>query len=168
MHVSELGISEIDETPPPLDLRPAESEALAETLLQDHAEFAPLYYRQEQAHWGDKYLQGLLLPRERTSMEPMALALEGGNVQAMQQFIGQGQWQDGALLQRPWHLVNETLGEHDGVGIVESAEFPKHGEPSVGVARQWCGRLGTVDPGKSGVFAAYASRNGYPLLDRRL
>ena len=41
MDVSELGISEIDE-PPPLDLTPGESEALAETLLQYHAECVPL------------------------------------------------------------------------------------------------------------------------------
>jgi hypothetical protein len=102
MDISEFGIIEIDETPPPLDLTPVEIEALAEALLQYHAEFAPLYYRQEQAHWGYKYLQGLMLPLERKSIEPMALALEGGNVQAMQQFIGQGQWQDEALLQRHW------------------------------------------------------------------
>ena len=52
MDVSELGIIEIDETPPPLDLTPAEIEGLAETLREYHAEFAPLYDRQEQAHWG--------------------------------------------------------------------------------------------------------------------
>lgn len=168
MDVSELGIIEIDETPPPLDLTPAEIEALAEELLQYHAEFAPLYYRQEQAHWGYKYLQGLMLPLQRKSIEPMALALAGGNVQAMQQFIGQGQWQDAALLQQHWRLVNETLGENDGVCIIDSSEFPKQGEHSVGVARQWCGRLGKVDNCQSGVFAAYASRKGYTLLDRRL
>jgi hypothetical protein len=68
MDISELGIIEIDETPPPLDLTPVDSEALAETLLQYHAEFAPLYYRQEQAHWGYKYLQGLMLPLERNPL----------------------------------------------------------------------------------------------------
>lgn len=52
MDVSELGIIEIDATPPPLDLTPAEIETLAEELLQDHAEFAPRSSRQEQAHWG--------------------------------------------------------------------------------------------------------------------
>ena len=109
-----------------------------------------------------------MLPLERKSIEPMALALEGGNVQAMQQFIGQGQWQDEALLQQHWRLVNETLGETDGVCIVDSSEFPKQGEHSVGVARQWCGRLGKVDNCQSGVFTAYASRKGYTLLDRRL
>ena len=109
-----------------------------------------------------------MLPIERKSIEPMALALEGGDVQAMQQFIGQGQWQDEALLQQHWRLVDETLGEADGVYIVDGSDFPKQGEHSVGVARQWCGRLGKVDNCQAGVFAAYASRKGYTLLDRRL
>jgi SRSO17 transposase len=109
-----------------------------------------------------------MLPRERKSIAPMALALEGGNVQAMQQFLGQGQWQDEALLQQHWRLGTETLGEHDGVCLVESSECPTQGEHVGGVARQWCGRLGQVDNCQSGGCAAYASRTGYTLLDRRL
>jgi SRSO17 transposase len=154
--------------PPPLDLTPQEIAALADELVHYHAAFAELYYRKEQAHWGYKYLQGLMLPIERKSIEPMALALDGGDVQAMQQFIGQGQWQDEVLLRQHWSLVDETLGEADGVCIVDGSEFPKQGEHSVGVARQWCGRLGKVENCQAGVFAAYASRKGYTLLDRRL
>ena len=105
-----LEIVEINEAPPLLDLSPEEIAGLADELVQYHAAFADLYYRKEQAHWGLKYLQGLMLPIERKSIEPMALALEGGDVQAMQQFIGQGQWQDEALLRQHWRLVEETLG----------------------------------------------------------
>jgi SRSO17 transposase len=168
MAVSDRGILAIDEVPPPLDLTPPEIEVLAEELVRYHAVFAGLYCRKEQAHWGYKYLQGLMLPIERKSIEPMALALDGGNVQAMQQFIGQGQWHDEALLAQHWRLVAETLGEADGVCIVDGSDFPKQGEHSVGVARQWCGRLGKVDNCQAGVFTAYASRKGYTLLDRRL
>jgi SRSO17 transposase len=107
-------------------------------------------------------------PLERKSIAPMALALDGGTVQAMPQCIGQGQWEDAALLQQPWRLGNETLGEGDGVCMVDSAEFPTQGEHSVGVARQWCGRLGKVEHCQSGVCVGYASRQGYTLLDRRL
>jgi SRSO17 transposase len=46
--------------------------------------------------------------------------------------------------------------------------MPKQGEHAVGVARQWCGHLGKVDNCQAGVCAAYASRKGYTLLDRRL
>jgi len=168
MNMNNLEIIEIDTTPPPLELTPEEIEALADELVAYHAEFADLYYRVEQAHWGYTYLQGLMAPIESKAIQPMAMALEGGNIQAMQQFIGQGQWQDEALLKKHWQLVDETLGEEDGVWIVDGSEFPKKGEHSVGVARQWCGRLGKVENCQAGVFAAYASRKGYTLLDRRL
>src|SRR5712691_4664743 len=137
MQVGELEIIEINEAPPLLDLCPEEIAALADELVQYHAAFADLYYRTEQAHWGLKYLQGLMRPMERKSIEPMALALAGGDVQAMQQFLGQGQWQDEAVLQQHWRLVDETLGEADGVDIVDGSDFGKQGEPAVGGARQW-------------------------------
>lgn len=168
MEVENIGISEIKEIPPPLDLTPEKVEALADELVVYHTEFADLYYRVEQAHWGYMYLQGLMAPIETKSIQPMAMALEGGNIQAMQQFIGQGQWQDEKLLKKHWQLVNETLGEADGVWIVDGSGFPKKGKHSAGVARQWCGQLGKVENCQVGVFAAYASRKGYTLLDRRL
>ncbi len=168
MNVHGLEINEIDEAPPQLDLTPEEIEALADELVDYHAEFADLYYRTEQAHWGYKYLQGLMSGIERKAIQPMAMALEDGNIQAMQQFIGQGRWQDEKLLRKHWQLADETLGEEDGVYIVDESGFPKKGEHSVGVARQWCGALGKVANCQVGVFGAYVSRKGYTLVDRRL
>ena len=168
MDIGDIGITEITGAPPPLDLTPKEVEELADELVAYHAEFADLYYRVEQAHWGYKYLQGLLAPIESKAIQQMAMNLEGGDIQAMQQFIGQGQWKDEKLLKRHWKLVNETLGEKDGVWITDGSGFPKKGEHSVGVARQWCGQLGKVENCQVGVLAAYASRKGYTLLDRRL
>ena len=168
MDIGDIGITEITEVPPPLDLTAKEVEELADELVAYHAEFADLYYRVEQAHWGHVYLQGLLAPIESKAIQPMAMNLEGGDIQAMQQFIGQGQWKDEKLLKKHWKLVNETLGEEDGVWITDGSGFPKKGEHSVGVARQWCGQLGKVENCQVGVFGAYASRKGYTLLDRRL
>lgn len=168
MDINQLEIIEIDETPPSLDLTPEEIEALADELVDYHAEFADLYYRTEQVHWGYKYLQGLMLPLERKAIQPMAMALEGGNIQAMQQFIGQGRWQDERLLHKHWQLVDETLGEADGVYVVDDSGFPKKGEHSAGVGRQWCGVLGKVENCQVGVFGAYASRQGYTLVDHHL
>ena len=168
MGINGLEIVQVEATPPPLEWTLEEIEALKDELLAYHREFARLYYRVEQAHWGHMYLQGLLLPIESKAIQPMAMALEGGDIQAMQQFIGQGQWQDGKLLRKHWQLVDESLGEEDGVWITDGSEFPKKGEHSAGVARQWCGQLGKVENCQAGVFAAYASRRGYTLLDRRL
>jgi SRSO17 transposase len=168
MDIDGLGTVEIDVMPPALELTPEEIEALADELVDYHAEFADLYYRTEQAHWGLKYLQGLMLPIERKAIQPMAMALEGGNIQAMQQFIGQGQWQDEKLLHKHWQLVDETLGEDDAVYVVDESGIPKKGGHSVGVARQWCGVLGKVENCQVGVFGAYVSRQGYTLVDHCL
>ena len=62
------------------------------------------------------------------------MALEGGDIQAMQQFTGQSRWQDEKLLQMHGQLADETPGENDGVYIVDESGFLKKGEHSVGVA----------------------------------
>src|ERR1700735_1856091 len=48
--------------------------------------------RSERRHWGEVYVRSLLLDGERKSIEPLATRLPEGNVQAMQQFIGQSPW----------------------------------------------------------------------------
>jgi len=77
-------------------------------------------------------------------------------------------WDDGAILARHAELVAESLGDGDGVLIVDGSDFPKKGRHSVGVARQYCGATGKVDNCQAGVFVAYAGDGGATLLDRRL
>jgi SRSO17 transposase len=155
--------------PPLVGLTPAEVAGLHAELVAYHREFAPLFARAEQRHWALKYLEGQLLPLERKSIEPMADALAGGNVQAMQQFIGVGAWDDAAVLRRHQQVVAETLGDPEtGVLIVDGCDFPKQGAHSVGVAPQWCGALGKVANCQASVLACYASARGYTLVDRRL
>jgi SRSO17 transposase len=60
------------------------------------------------------------------------------------------------------------MGDPDGVLMFDESGFAKKGKDSVGVARQYCGSLGKVDNAQVGVFAAYASRHGYALVDKRL
>ena len=99
----------------------------------------------------------------------MALALEGGDVQGMQQFISVGPWDDERVLEQHQQLVAETLGDAEtGVLILDGCDFPKQGTYSVGVARQWCGALGKVANCQASVVACYASKHGYTLVDRRL
>ena len=155
--------------PPEVNLVPADLEAMAHELIAYHAEFASLFCRTEQRHAALAYLQGQLLHLERKSIEPMALALQGGNVQALQQFISQGAWDDDPLLEHHQRLVAQTLGDRaSGVLILDGCDFPKKGKHSVGVAHQWCGALGKVANCQASVVACYASRHGYTLVDRRL
>jgi SRSO17 transposase len=155
--------------PPGGALTPDEVLALHDELEAYHREFAPLFHRSEQRHWALKYLEGQLLPLERKSIEPLADALVGGNVQAMQQFIGLGAWDDDAVLARHQQLVAETLGDPaTGVLIVDGCDFPKQGDHSVGVAPQYCGALGKVANCQASVVTCYASARGHTLVDRRL
>ncbi len=154
---------------PDHNLAPRDVEALADELVAYHAHFAPLFQRSEQRKWALAYLHGQLLELDRKSIEPMALALEGGDVQGMQQFISDGPWDDERVLEMHQQLVAETLGDAEtGVLILDGCDFPKQGTYSVGVARQWGGALGKVANCQASVVACYASQHGYTLVDRRL
>lgn len=153
---------------PGLNLAPREVTGLKQKLKAYHAKFASLFHRQEQRHWSHKYLEGQMLELERKSIEPMAQALDGGNIQAMQQFISAGTWSDAEVIEAHQAEVAQTLGRPDGVLILDGCDFPKQGDDSVGVARQHCGPLGKTANCQASVVLAYASELGHTLLDRRL
>jgi SRSO17 transposase len=52
--------------------------------------------------------------------------------------------------------------------VFDPSGFPKSGTESVGVARQWCGRLGKVDNCQVAVYLGYVSGAGHTLVDMRL
>ena len=163
------------EAPVVLTLTAHDLADVAEELSAYHAHFAPLFQRREQREWAEVYLCGLLLTDvPRKNVEAMALRLLGAGpraarrVRALQQFVSEGAWDDAALLAAHQSLVDETLGEDDGVLIVDGRDVPKQGTHSVGVARQWCGASGKTDNCQAGVYLGYASRRGYTLLERRL
>jgi SRSO17 transposase len=109
-------------------------------FLQDL--LAPLG-RSERRHWAQVYVQGLLLDGERKSIEPLAARVAGADVQALRQLVGQSPWAVEEVQRRLAHKVIDLLSEPE-VWIVDETAFPKAGEHSVGVARQYCGTLGKV------------------------
>jgi len=64
--------------------------------------------------------------------------------------------------------VGQQLGGPDGVLVFDPSAFPKKGDASVGVQRQWCGRLGKIDNCQVGIYLAYGSRSEHALVDVRL
>src|SRR3954467_7764219 len=97
--------------------------------------------RKDRRHWGGVYLRGLLLDGERKSAGAMAARLPDGNEQSLQQFLSQSPWDWKPL----WQHMAERL-EHvfpnPVAWIIDDTGFPKKGEHSVGVARQYSGTLG--------------------------
>ena len=129
--------------------------------------YLPLFYRKEQRVNAGVVVRGLLSGIERKTCEPVAYR-EGRERKPIQFFVGRGLWDDEKVMGELRRHVTEDLAESDGVIVFDPTSFPKKGEHSVGVKRQWCGRLGKTDNCQVGVFMAYATSKGHGPLDRRL
>ena len=159
------------ETRPPFHLTAQDIDDLPTELAQYAAIYHDLLRRREQRDHYTTYLTGLMLDVPNKSVETMMLNLKGDDPNAirnMQHFLSEGRWQDRAILQRHWQEVSQDLGDSNGVLIGDGSGFPKQGNDSVAVKRQWCGQLGKRANCQVGVFLGYASPHGRTLLDRRL
>jgi SRSO17 transposase len=153
---------------PQLDLTPSDVDGFMQELQGFHEAFSGCFTRREPRAHFFRYMVGQFSDLERKSIEPIALEVEGGNIRAMQRCISDAGWDEDQMRWIYHHLVNDDLGAPDGVVMFDESGFAKKGKDSVGVARQYCGTLGKVENCQVGVFAAYASRHGYALLDKRL
>lgn len=164
-------MNELIETVLPNELLTRDVQELASELEAYQAIYSDYFDRREQREKCHIYLHGLLQELPNKSIETMMLHNNGDDpngIRAMQHFISQGAWDDEAVLARHVQEVDQDLGDAEGVLIVDGSDFPKQGEESAGVKRQWCGQLGKVANCQAGVFLGYASQHGYTLLDRRL
>ena len=140
-------------------------------LAEDLTEFMKPYL--EAVGWSSRekqlsaFVAGLLGGTERKSVEPMALA-QGVDRRQLQHFVGVSPWNHLPLLDRLQGEVTEELGDPEGVLVVDGSATPKKGTESVGVARQWCGRLGKVENCQVGIYLAYAGKGSCAIVDERL
>ena len=104
-----------------------------------------------------EYISGLLSTLERKTSEGIAY-LHGQDRKQLQQFIDESPWDNAPLLIHLTRQVGEQTGEPDGVIVFDPSAFTKKGTKSVGVARQWSGRLGKVDSCQVGIYMGYVSR----------
>ncbi|UWZ68992.1 DDE endonuclease [Xanthomonas oryzae pv. oryzae] len=127
--------------------------------------------RKQPAHW---YLKGLLLPGGRKSVEPMAARVHPQNVrsahQSMHHLVADADWSDQALLAAVAAQVLPTLSRKSAAchWIVDDTGFSKKGVHSVGVARQYCGRLGKTDNCQVAVSLSIANEHGSLPVGYRL
>ena len=97
------------------------------------------------------YCTGLMMPCERKSVEPMAAVTAPERTAAQHQsllhFVGEGKWSDAKVLAKVRELVLPEIERHGPIEawIIDDTGFPKKGQHSVGVARQYCGQLGKQD-----------------------
>jgi hypothetical protein len=123
--------------------------------------------RSERRHWGAVYVRGLLLDGERKSVEPMASRLPDGNVQAMQQFVGQSPWDWKPIWERLGRRMTAEL-EPESAWVIDDTGFPKQGDHSVGVERQYSGTLGKTGNCQVAVSLHHVGAQGSAVLNWRL
>src|SRR6266404_4699750 len=120
------------------------------------------------------YLKGLLLPGERKSVEPMAARLCPENVrsahQSMNHLVAAADWDDQAVLGVVAQQVAPELLKKDERcwWILDDTSHVKKGQHSVGVARQYCGRLGKMENCQVAVSLSLANSYGSVPLDYRM
>ena len=129
--------------------------------------FVDSLVRREQIEHANTFVQGLLSDLEHKNAESIAYRF-GQERMPLQWFLGVSPWDDKPLRDELVRQVGEQLGEEDGVIVFDPSAFPKSGTESVGVARQWCGRLGKVDNCQVGIFMGYVSSHEHALVDMRL
>ena len=143
-------------------------EQVYEALRGFHAYFGPLFGRRESREHSRHYLQALLVQSsERRNAENLSETVPV-SARAMQRFLTESPWDDDAVMGRLQEYLGPRLEHPEAIWVLDGSDFPKQGVKSVGVARQYCGRLGKVVNCQAGMFLAYVSPLGRALVDKRL
>jgi hypothetical protein len=146
---------------------PAIFDQVMPRLAPGMAPFVDPCCRQDPSEPAPPSVWGLLSDGARKNVASIASRF-GQDRLPLQRFLGWAAWDDAPLRQELTRQVAEPLGQADGVLVFDPSAFVKSGTESVGVARQWCGRLGKVDPCHVAVSVGSVSGEGHPLVDMRL
>lgn len=116
-----------------------------------------------------QYLQGLLLERGRGNMSRYARNVPDCNNQSLHHFVSDSPWDERPVIDHIQRDASSLIGDEiDGSVHIDETCFPKHGDDSVGVKRQYCGRLGKVENCQVGVFLGYVKGCYRTLIDEAL
>jgi SRSO17 transposase len=147
-------------------ITPAELAAIGDRLEAFAADVFASLPRKDQRARGGCYLRGLMLDGRRKSIEPMAARLGEVHYQALHHFVATSPWD--------WRPVRRRLAERlvgalePTVWAVDDTGFPKDGEHSVGVQRQYSGTLGKTANCQLGVSVNAVNEQASCPLDWRL
>jgi len=111
--------------------------------------FKSAFQRVEQSKKSLTYLHGLLGNTTRKNVEQMALG-QKEKVRSLQYFVGQSQWETEPVIAIHQGLISKSLGEEDGVMLIDESSSVKQGVASAGVAAQYCGSVGKIANGQVG------------------
>lgn len=97
------------------------------------------------------YCVGLVSAEGRKSVEPLAALTAPARTSAQHQsllnFVAQAAWSDAAMLREVREQVVPVMTREEPIQafIIDDTSYPKKGQHSVGVTRQYCGERGKQD-----------------------
>jgi SRSO17 transposase len=106
---------------------------------------------------------------DKKNMERMVEVVPNSDWQSLQNFTSHSRWSERGLLDQLAGDANHLIGgDADSCFLVDESGFGKKGNKSVGVSRQWNGRLGKVDNCQVGVYGVLCRHDQAVLIDTRL
>src|SRR5262249_59748318 len=99
----------------------------------------------------------------------MEEVVPGCKYQSLHHFVSESDWESRAVLDQVAAEADRVLGgSESSCLLIDESSFQKKGQSSVGVERQWNGRLGKVENSQVAVFASLAQGRYSTLIDTRL
>ena len=115
-----------------------------------------------------QYLSGLLRT-VRKNIERKTEVVPETEYQSKHHFTTHSPWAHRPVMDQVALDADRLLGgSPDTALVIDESSLPKKGKKSVGVARQWCGRLGKVDNCQTGVYASLVRGVQATIIDCRL
>ena len=126
-------------------------------------------YRHDVSDKARQYASGLMQAGSRKNMDRMADVVVDAKSRNLQQFLNHSKWDHRAVIDNVARDFDKLLGDdHQACLLIDESGFAKQGKESVGVRRQWLGRLGKVDNGQVAVFGALVNGQYVAPVDVRL
>ena len=110
------------------------------------------------------YTGGQLSDLERKSVEPIALDADVPP-RTLQLFLSMHKWDETAVLRRVQDVVMRDHADDNAIGVIDETSFPKKGDKTAGVQRQYCGATGKTDNCVVTVNLGYAAGDFHALVD---
>lgn len=105
----------------------------------------------------------------RKNVERMTEVVPETEYQSLQHFTSHSPWDHRPVMDQVALDADHLLGgSPESCLIIDESSQSKKGKKSVGVARQWCGRLGKIDNCQTGVYGSLVHDTAATIIDCRL
>jgi SRSO17 transposase len=137
-------------------------------MCEDYSHHFAVYRKDGREH-ARRYLAGLMGTQRRKNMGRIEEDVPETNYQGLQHFMSDSAWDHEPLMAQLAAEAAQLLGgRRDSALYIDETSFVKKGSASVGVQRQYCGRLGKIENCQVGVFASLGRGAKATLVDFRL